>query len=53
MQKISLTTVLKACNFIKKRLQHQCFPVTIPKVSGTFFYRTTMVAAFELCFSES
>ena len=52
MQKISLASVLKACNFIKKRLQHGCFPVSIPKVLGTiFFYRTATVAALELCFN--
>ena len=27
-----------ACNFIKKRLQHGCFPVSIPKVLGTIFF---------------
>ena len=44
--------MLKACNFIKERLQHGCFPVNISKVLGTtFFYRTTPVAAFEFCFS--
>ena len=26
---------LKACNFIKKRLQHKCFPVSILKFLGT------------------
>ena len=28
---------LQTCNFIKKRLQHGCFPVNIPKVLGTVF----------------
>ena len=28
---------LQTCNFIKKRLQHGCFPVNILKVSGTVF----------------
>ena len=37
MQKISLPTLLKACNFFKKRLQHRCFPVNIPKVLRTLF----------------
>ena len=33
------------CNFIKKRLQHRCFPVNIAKSLGTvFFYRTPPVA---------
>ena len=32
--------VLKTCNFIKKRLQHNCFPVNIAKFLRTaFFYR--------------
>ena len=29
--------VLKACNFIKKRHQHKCFPVNIAKLSKTAF----------------
>ena len=37
MLKINLATVLKTCNFIKKRLQHGCFPASIPKVLGTNF----------------
>ena len=37
MEKISVATVLKACNFVKKRLQHGSFPVNIPKSLGTFF----------------
>ena len=35
---MSLSTVLKACNFIENRLQHRCFPVSIPKVLGTIFF---------------
>ena len=32
---------LKACNFIKKRPQHRCFPVNIAKfLRATFFNRT-------------
>ena len=47
-KKISLAIVLKACNFIKKRLQHRCFPMNIPKILRTIFvYRTTPVDAFE------
>ena len=39
-------------SLIKKRLQHRCFTVNIPKVLGTaFFYRVTPAAAFELSFS--
>ena len=29
---------LKACNFIKKRLQHRCFPVNIAKFLRTSFF---------------
>ena len=36
---------------LKKRLQHRCFLVNIPKVLGTAFFRTILVAAFELSFS--
>ena len=37
---------LKARNFIKKRLQHRCFPVSIAIFLKTaFFYRTPQVAA--------
>ena len=36
----------KPCNFIKKRLQHRCFPVNIAKnLKNTFLYRTPPVAA--------
>ena len=31
-------SLLQACNFIKKRLQHRCFPVHIAKFSGTPFF---------------
>ena len=27
---------LKACNFIKERLQHRCFPVNIAKIFSFF-----------------
>ena len=27
----SVATIMKACNFIKTRLQHRCFPVNIPE----------------------
>ena len=37
---------LKACNFIKKRLQYSCFPVNIAKMlRKAFFYRAPSVAA--------
>ena len=44
--------VLKAYNFIKKRLQHRCFPVNIAKILRTaFFKRTPLVAAtWKRCF---
>ena len=29
---------LKACNFIKKRLQHRCFPLNIAKFLKTAFF---------------
>ena len=36
----------QGCNFIKKRLQHRCFPVKFSKYLRTpFFYRTPPVAA--------
>ena len=38
--------VLKACNFIKKRFQHTCFPENIAKFLRThLFYRTPPVSA--------
>ena len=38
---------LKACIFVKKRLQHKYFPVNIAKfLRAAFFYRTPLVAAF-------
>ena len=36
---------LKPCNFIKKRLQHRCFPVIIAKFLRTAIYRTPAVIA--------
>ena len=40
---------LKARNFIKKRLQHRCFPVNIAKFLRTpFFYRTPFVSVSAL-----
>ena len=29
---------LQGCNFTKKRLQHECFSVNIPKVLGISFF---------------
>ena len=45
-------TDLKVCNFIKKRLQHRCFPVNILEFSrSTFFieYLWSLVAASVSC----
>ena len=33
-----LLQAFKACNFIKKRLQHSCFPVNIAKFLRTAFF---------------
>ena len=39
-------TGLQACNSIKKRLQHNCFPVNIEKFfKNSFSYRTALMAA--------
>ena len=44
-----LQKTLKACNFIKKRFQHRCFPVYIAKFLRTaFFYRTPLVAVSDV-----
>ena len=39
------TADLKAYNFIKKRPQHRCFPVSIAKFLRTSFFYRTLVAA--------
>ena len=49
--KSSKSSGLQACNFIKNRLQSECFSVNIPSFSNSLFYGTTPVAPFELCFS--
>ena len=36
---------LKACNFVKKRLQHRCLPLKFAK-----YLRTPPVSAFEFCY---
>ena len=41
---LSNVSGLKACNFVKKRLQHRCFPVKFAK-----FLRTPLGAAYEFC----
>ena len=35
VKKVALKNFLQACNFIKKRLQHRCFPVKFAKYLGT------------------
>ena len=35
------TSSLLGCNFIKKRLQHRCFPVNIAKFLRTFILQNT------------
>ena len=47
MQEISLATVLKANNFIEKRLNRFSFAYII-SFRDCFFYRTIAVAAFEV-----
>ena len=37
---------LKDCNFIKKRLQHRCFPVNIVKFLRTAFYTEHLRGCF-------
>ena len=41
-------TGLKACNFIKQRLQHRCFSVDIVKYYEQLFYGAAMVATSEI-----
>ena len=45
-------TGLMACNFIKKRSQHRCFPVNVLKCLKKTFYGTPPVAASENGFEE-
>ena len=39
---------VKACNVIKKRLQHRCFAMNIAKSLRTAFYRTPFVGCFRV-----
>ena len=39
--RVSFLTKLQACNFIKNRLQHRCFPVNIAKFLRTPFFNRT------------
>ena len=41
----------QACNFIKKRLQHKCFPVKFAKILGKSILKNTFCDCF--CFSFS
>ena len=41
---IKLQLLIKACNFIKSRLQHRCFLVNIAKFLRTAFFCNTPVA---------
>ena len=41
LKKIGISTRKQACNFIKKRIQHRCFPVNIANFSRTFFWGTS------------
>ena len=43
----SITLKRKACNFIKNRLQHKCFPMKFENFLRTPFFRTYPVAASE------
>ena len=48
---------LKSCNFIKKRLQHRCFPVNIVKflripILKNIYERLFLIMAIWLCFSR-
>ena len=47
----SVATVMKACNFVKRDFNTSVFLWIFQNFSNSFFYRTTMVASFELCFS--
>ena len=47
---ISTAKHFKACNFLKKRLQHRYFPVNIAKFFRTVFLRTLAAAVFFLFF---
>ena len=42
---------LKVCNFIKKRLQHRCFPVNIVKFFKNSFFNKTppMASSYWIC----
>ena len=42
---------LQACNFIKKRLQHGCFPVNIAKCLRTAFFKEHLRWLFLLKFT--
>ena len=41
---------LKACSFIKKRIQHRCFPVNTVKLLRTHFEEHLRMAASARCY---
>ena len=41
-----------ACNFIKKRHQHRCFPLNVVKFLRTNFFYRTLLMAVSGCFTE-
>ena len=48
---------LKTCNFIKKRLQHKCFPVNIAKFSRTPILKNNckrlLLITYKICFLKN
>ena len=43
-----LLKIGKACNLIKKSLQHRCLPIKFTKfLRAPFFYRRALMAAFQ------
>ena len=50
-QVLQQSSGVQACNFIKKRLQHGCFPVNIPKVLRTAFFTEQFLWLLFNCFS--
>ena len=44
---------LQACNFIKKRLQHRCFPVNIAKRLRTSILKNICERLFLVCYRRN
>ena len=38
LESLLISAGLETCNFIKKRLQHKCFPVNIAKIFKNSFF---------------